>query len=148
MYHYTGCGLKNVFLANGYRETETPYGKGVSIVDLEGLHDTIAKALVSKPAPLSGEELRFLRNELDLSQKTLAKTLGISDQSIARWEKQGGASPEGDRLIRLVYAGTKWGDKRLAPFIEQLNRIEQKQGRNKMVLREHHNSWEHQAKAA
>lgn len=148
MYHYTGCGLKNVFLANGYKETRTLHGQGISIVDLEGLHDTIAKVLVSKPAPLSGEELRFLRNELDLSQKALAKTLGISEQSIARWEKQGGASPEGDRLMRLVYAGTKWGEKKLAPFVEQLNRIEQKQTRDKMILREHHKSWEHQAKAA
>ena len=148
MHHYTGCGLNNVFLANGYKEVETPYGKGVSIVDLEGLHDTIAKVLVEKPSPLTGEELRFLRNELDLSQKSLAQTCGVSEQSIARWEKQGKASPEGDRLIRLVYAGTKWGDKKLAPFIEQLNRIDQKQSQHKMILRERHKSWEHQAKVA
>jgi DNA-binding transcriptional regulator YiaG len=117
-------------------------------VDLEGLHDTIARALVSKPSPLTGDELRFLRNELDVSQKSLASTFGISEQSIARWEKQGEASPEGDRLMRLVYAGTKWGDRKLAPFIAQLNQIDQKQSQEKMILRERHKSWERQVKAA
>lgn len=148
MYHYTGCGLGNVYLVNGYKEASTPYGKAVSIVGLERLHDAIATALISKQSPLTGEELRFLRNELDLSQKSLASTFGISEQSIARWEKQGEASPEGDRLIRLVYAGTKWGDKKLAPFIAQLNQIDQTQCEEKMILRERHKSWERQVKFA
>lgn len=148
MYHYTGCGLKNVFLANGYKKVVTPYGRGVSFVDLEGLHDAIASALLSKQSPLTGEELRFLRNELELSQKSLAATFGVSEQSVARWEKQGEASPEGDRLIRLVYAGTKWGEKKLAPFIEQLNLIDQKRSAEKLIMRERHKSWERQVKAA
>jgi len=38
-YHYRECGLDNVWLLNGYELHDTPYGKGVSFVDVEGLRD-------------------------------------------------------------------------------------------------------------
>jgi hypothetical protein len=34
LYHYQECGLDNVYLANGYREVETPYGPAVSVEDV------------------------------------------------------------------------------------------------------------------
>ena len=96
----------------------------------------------------SGEVIKEARLLAGLSQDGLAERIGVPRQSIARWEKQGEASPEGDRLIRLVYAGTKWGDRKLAPFIAQLNQIERRQGAEKMILRERHKSWERQTRAA
>ncbi len=47
-----------------------------------------------------GEELRFLRIELDLSQRRLGEYLGKSDQSVALWEKTGNLPEEVDFLIR------------------------------------------------
>lgn len=87
MYHYKACGLDNIRLANGYVINETASGKGVSIRDLDGLHMAIAKNLVEKKARLSPKEFRFLRIELDLSQKVLGMTMDKTDQSIAKWEK-------------------------------------------------------------
>ena len=31
MYHYRECGLRNVWLANGYDEHDTPYGPGTKL---------------------------------------------------------------------------------------------------------------------
>lgn len=68
-YHYTECGLDYVYLLNGYTERITPYGKAVSITAVEQLHKIIGEAIISSPEPLSGAEIRFLRHELDWSQK-------------------------------------------------------------------------------
>ena len=72
MYRYTEGGLTNVWLSNGFREEDTPYGKGVSIEDVEGLHRVIGMKLVKERAQLTGAEFRFLRKELGLSQAKLA----------------------------------------------------------------------------
>ena len=68
MYHYRECGLRNVWLVNGYDEHDTPYGLGVAIHDLEGVHHAVAHGLVSKGGKLTGAELRFLRQEMGISQ--------------------------------------------------------------------------------
>jgi DNA-binding transcriptional regulator YiaG len=87
MYHYRSCGLDNVYLQNGIIERKTKYGSTVKIEDCDGLHKAIARHLVNKPCPLSGKEFRFLRIEMDYSQKTLGALLDVSDQAIAKWEK-------------------------------------------------------------
>ena len=55
--------------------------------DIDGLHRTIGIALVGKRARLTGNEFRFLRLELLLSQASLAKILGVRELTIGRWEK-------------------------------------------------------------
>lgn len=105
-YHYRGCGLDNVWLLNGYELHDTPYGKGVSFVDVEGLDAAIAKALTEKPAPLTGRELRFLRIMLDMSQKSLGELFSKSAQTVALWEKSEALNPEVEYLIRHVYRQT------------------------------------------
>ena len=102
MYHYRECGLTNVWLKNGFREIETPYGKVIEIDRVEDLHRAIARRLLNRPR-LNGREFRFLRRELDLSQAALAEMLGNSAQSIALWEKGRGAPKWADRLIRAFY---------------------------------------------
>src|SRR4051812_470100 len=81
MYHYTECGLQKVWLENGYTVTQTPYGKGVSIRNVSGLHRLIGRALSQRPG-LTGAELRFLRKEMELSQGALADMVGVSEQNV------------------------------------------------------------------
>ena len=88
MYHYKGAGLDNVFLKNGYREVMFGDEKAVSVENVEGLHRAIAGVLVEKPAPLTGQEFRFLRVEMNLSQLALGKLIRVSDQTVAAWEKE------------------------------------------------------------
>lgn len=101
--HYTSCGLSNVWLLNGYRDKDTPYGPAVSIDDLDGLHRAIGLGIARQPHGLTGEEFRFLRQELDLSQARLAAYLGTSAETVARWE-QGDEVPRwADCLLRALF---------------------------------------------
>ncbi len=36
-YHYSECGLSNVYLVNGFNMIETSLGKAISIHDVDGL---------------------------------------------------------------------------------------------------------------
>jgi hypothetical protein len=74
-YHYTECGLSNIFLLNGYNFIETPRGKAISINDLNGLHNAIGLWLTTSKKNLSDEEIRFLNDELLLSQNTADQSL-------------------------------------------------------------------------
>lgn len=60
--------------------------------------------LIQEKKVLSGADVRFLRHELDLSQKMLGTLLDKSGQAVARWEK-GKSKLDGsaDRLLRLLY---------------------------------------------
>jgi len=89
MYHYVECGLDNVWLRNGYRRVSAGgYGKVALIEDAEELHKVIAMRLARQSRPLTGQEFRFLRGELKMTQEELGTRLGHADrQSVARWEK-------------------------------------------------------------
>ncbi|MFI5021150.1 MAG: helix-turn-helix domain-containing protein [Alphaproteobacteria bacterium] len=125
MYHYTESGLNNVWLKNGYKIVTTPYGKGVAIENVEGLHRSIALQLINNKPRLSGAEFRFLRKELDMSQATLAGIVGKDAQSVARWEKKGQTPKMADRMLRFVFQGYAGGDSKIKAIIERLNEIDQ-----------------------
>ena len=104
LYHYTECGLDNVYLSGGVAFADTPRGRGVTIRDIEGLHRAIGLLLVREKKSLSGREFRFLRHELNVTQQSLADLLGVSVQRVARWEKGKTAIDRpAERLIRLLY---------------------------------------------
>ena len=88
-FHYTGCGLDNIYLSSGvnFREADDEYGSGYSINDADDLHNVLCFILALKPAALSAQEVKFLRIEADLSQKELAAKLGVTDQTVSLWER-------------------------------------------------------------
>jgi hypothetical protein len=51
MYHYIGCGLPHVYLENGFEIVKTPFGRGVTIHDLDGLHDALHRVVANSPEP-------------------------------------------------------------------------------------------------
>ena len=103
---YTDCGLDYVYLANGFTWHETDYGPAYSIDDMDGLHQAIARHVVLSEARLRGQEVRFLRSMLDLSQEGLARPLGATRVTVARWEGEPDTPipKPSDRLLRIVYA--------------------------------------------
>ncbi len=120
MYHYRECGLRNVWLENGYDDHETPYGHGIAIHDLDGLHRALARGLIAKGGKLAGAELRFLRQEMGLSQTKLAVMLGNEAQTVALWEKRGGQPKIADRFIRAIYREQQEGNAHIREMIERL----------------------------
>ena len=104
--HYTDCGLDYVYLANGFSWHDTEYGPAYSIDNADGLHRAIARSVVLSKARLRGQEVRFLRAMLELSQESLALPLGGTRVTVARWEGEPDTPipKPSDRLLRLIYA--------------------------------------------
>ena len=120
-YHYTESGLDNVWLRGGVEYRVSPYGKTVSIQDVRGLHEAIARLLCGKSERLTGKECRFLRVELDLSRKKLAELIVMSHQAIENWEL-GGVVRNGavDKIIRQLYLESVGDDPRFGELIKHL----------------------------
>ena len=101
---YLGCGLDNIWLASGYH-TETIDGEEtITVRDLDGLLRAIGQTLVKRKKLLTGKEVRFLRQQMDLTQSELARLVGCDAQQIARYEKGQNKMPgPADRLLRMLY---------------------------------------------
>ena len=121
MYHYTDGGLRNIWLANGYERVETPYGKALIIQDLPGLTRAICKALIRKNSKLTGAEFRYLRQAMLMSQASLGRTLGRTDQAIAGWEKNSKVPKFADQMLRVVYAAHADGNEQVKNIIHAMN---------------------------
>ncbi len=126
-YHYAECGLDNVYLENGFVLHDTPYGNGVSIARLEELHAAIGGWIVAQPSPLRGAELRFLRVEMELTQRGLAGILGATEQTLRLWEKHRGKAIPGpaDRLLRAVYGEFVKGESSIRRMVDRLADLDQ-----------------------
>ena len=126
LYHYTECGLDNVFLVNGFQFVEERGGRGVIIEDMDGLHDAIGAFLANEKKPLTGKEFRFLRHEINITQSDLAKLLAVDEQTVARWEK-GKTKNFGpaEKLIRVLYQERRGGNKKVREALEVLAEIDE-----------------------
>lgn len=103
-YHYTECGLDDVFLMNGFEWSVSPRGKTIAIKDIDALNRAIGEHLSRYKKDLGGKEMRFLRREMLMSQATLAHLLKVSEQTIHRWETGKSAFPKAaEALIRRLY---------------------------------------------
>lgn len=143
MYHYTECGLSNVFLKNGVVVEEVDGEEYTSINDMNGLHKAIAQAVVDSPFPLKSEEFKFLRLEMNLSQKALAVRFGVSEQTIARYEKGQTEIPRTtDVALRTLYMEKIEHNNPVSYFLELLADAEAKETRDKILLEENHQHWE------
>jgi DNA-binding XRE family transcriptional regulator len=70
--------------------------------NINGLHRAIGLHIIEKENPMSRPEFRFLRSQMGLSRAELAKDFGVSDQTIANYEKGIPIGPA-DVLIRAWY---------------------------------------------
>ena len=147
MLNYKECGLKNVWLQNGYKEKDTPYGKAISIQDVEGLHRAIGMLMVKHKPRLTGTDFRFLRKELDLSQAAVGAYFGYQAQTVAIWEKTGRIPKLADRAIRAIYREVKEGNTSCKDIVERLNDMDRADHeKSRLIMRETPRGWE--AKAA
>ena len=141
VYHYKGCGLDDVYLKSGYDIEETPYGKGVSVKNLDELHMQIGLYLVKFRKTLSGKEIRFLRHQMDLTQSELARFFGCSVQQVARYEKdQSNLSVPADRLLRILYEEHIEREGSVRDILESLDNIDDSES-NDIVLADVDGEW-------
>lgn len=141
MLHYVSCGVRNVWLLNGYHEKRTPYGRAVSIEDVEGLHRAIGLGLVRHKLRLSGAELRFLRKELDLSQARLARYIGTTEQNVSKWERQGRVPKYADRFLRALFREFAQDNAPIRELVERPAEMD-RADRERLTFNRTDNGWE------
>lgn len=105
-FQYRACGLDNVYLTSGYEQKIVGGETYTAVVEADDLYKAIAEHLVRRRKVLRGQEVRFLRKLLGWTQADAGDALGMSDQSVARYEKdQGSMEGPTDRLFRLYVLG-------------------------------------------
>jgi DNA-binding transcriptional regulator YiaG len=113
-YHYTESGLDNVFLVGIETCHDEAGEETVCIPNHNGLHRTIAEAIIGTERGLLPKEMRFLRTELAKTQHELAQHFQVDHQTVGRWER--GETPidiRCDLILRLLVkeilnVETKW----------------------------------------
>jgi DNA-binding transcriptional regulator YiaG len=128
LFHYVQCGLDNVWLTSGVEVTETDYGKGFRISKAEELHEAIARSIINGPRHLRGQEARFLRVLLNLSQDAMAKILGVDRATVIRWERarERPLTMIQDIAVRTTYAARATGDDFLLSVIKEMQDTDEK----------------------
>lgn len=144
LFHYEACGLPNIRLANGYEIHDTPYGQTVSVQNVDELHKLLATEIAEARTPLSKPEFRFLRKELGLSQNSLARLLGNSEQAVRSWEKVSGdqSIPRwADSIIRTLYLESIKDNTELTDLLTNLSKLDQVEYENIKVFEETNDGW-------
>jgi putative zinc finger/helix-turn-helix YgiT family protein len=103
-FRYTASGLPNVTLMGvEVRRCSKCGDHEVVIPRIEELHRVLAGAIVRRASRLAGSELRFLRKYLGYSGVDFAKLIGVSPETVSRWEngrERIGSSTE--KLVRML----------------------------------------------
>lgn len=142
LFHYTSCGLRNVYLRNGYTVKRTAYGRAVAIQDVEGLHRVIGMQLAKNKPRLSGADIRFLRKELDMSQSLLARSLGVGETSVRNWESgRGKIGKPAERLLRLLYQDFAEGKPPVRELVERISQLNRDLHARKLEFEETRGGW-------
>jgi DNA-binding transcriptional regulator YiaG len=137
-YHYTECGLDNVWLENGF----TINGDELFIQDIHGLHRSIANHLLRLPRKLKGREIRFIRHYLDLSQKCLGDVLGSDYQSIMRWESnKNKITNSADKLLRVYLSEYLDVNSNAKELLDHLANLDNQRDEFTMEFRRKKNEW-------
>ncbi|MFC5372918.1 helix-turn-helix domain-containing protein [Brevundimonas faecalis] len=140
-FHYLACGLDNVFLTSGYVRKQRAGQWSTAVEDADGLHDAIAEHLVLRRKRLHGKEVRFLRKHLELTQAELGKLLGVTDQTIARYEKNESAfDGAADMLLRVLVIGRACGALNPLEVVERI-RASDDAALDELVLEHEGDGW-------
>ncbi len=77
----------------------------VVIGAVEELHRLIAEDLARSPRKLGPAEIRFLRTHLGYSSADFASVMGVTPETVSRWESKRASqqmAPTAERLLRLM----------------------------------------------
>jgi len=148
-YQYRESGLDNVWLESGVTvEIHPNYGELVSIKNVRELHRAIGLWLIMQPRTLTGAEFRFLRTELDMSQRVLGHLLGVSEQAMAKWEKaraKAVANRAAERLLRIVYYQWVEGKSEFSTLLDRVTKLDAELAEAELHMKNAGDGW---AKAA
>lgn len=86
-YHYRECGLDNVTIVGITILKCSECGNVMPLIpNIEGLHDTLAQAIIRQNGPLTAAEIVFLRKSLGWSGAHFAKHMHCDKSQVSKWE--------------------------------------------------------------
>lgn len=104
-YHYTECGLSNVYIDGIRRSSGDDDGDWVTIRAAPRLHAMICVALLLRDQRLAPDELRFLLQVCRYSHREMGRIVGVDSADIRGWERgDAPIAPVYEMLIRLAAA--------------------------------------------
>lgn len=143
LFHYTDCGLSKVYLKDviihacsnkDCREEE------ITIPNIDELHQLLAEKVASQVNKLLPEEIRYLRTHLGFSGVDFSEAIGVSPETVSRWEKGTVNMKEAsERFLRVLILS------KLGPFrnYEDLKEYASKSSKliAKHVFKINHSHW-------
>ena len=106
LFHYTDCGLSKVYLKGivTHKCTNKVCGEEeITIPNMEELHQLLAEQIASQINKLMPEEIRYLRTHLGFSGVDFAEAIGVSPETVSRWEKGSVNMKEAsERFLRVL----------------------------------------------
>lgn len=124
MYHYTDSGLNNVWLKSGFNIVDTPYGRGVSIDDADGLHALLATDLTKKPGRLTGKELRFFAHNAAPFTAEFCQHASRSGTGRQSLEEAGKVPKPADAMMQMPLLEKVRGDEKMSEITKRINTVE------------------------
>jgi DNA-binding transcriptional regulator YiaG len=78
------------------------FGEWCIDINLNKLMVVVLEALIHKPTPLTGDELRFIRSYLKITLVEFGKLFGVSHVAVLKWENgKNKVSPSLELCVRL-----------------------------------------------
>lgn len=143
VYHYTECGLDNVYLLNGFSVSKDGI---LHIENIHGLHHLIGQRVVFSGRRLKSKEVRFIRHSMDVSQKMLGEMLGVDYQTVHRWETGKIVIPRtADNLLRVCFSEYLDPESKARSVIERISDLDNKRDDVKMELSHRRDKWKEAA---
>ena len=87
------------------------------------------------------EEFRFLRVELNTSQKALGEKFGVNEQTIARYEKEAKIPRTTDAALRSLYTESQDKNNPVSFFLDLLADTEAREAAEQIILKEVDKHW-------
>jgi DNA-binding transcriptional regulator YiaG len=102
-HRYVESGLKNVTLRGVTKYScESCGAERINLPSIGPMHRAIAKAIAEKPARLSPDEVAFLRDHLELSNRDFAELMGVTPEQASRWTSSDPIGVPAERFLRLI----------------------------------------------
>lgn len=99
-HRYVECGLDNIVIKNMKKYICTNCGEEYyNFSNPWALHRIIAKTIANGIDHLNNKEFRFLRKHMGFSGEFFAKLVGVSRETVSRWENGKAAIPRYMELL-------------------------------------------------
>lgn len=136
-HRYAESGLPNVVLHGvQVRKCQACGEDEVAIPNIAGLHRRLAMMLITRKSALAAPEFRFLRQYLGQSSKDFAKTLGVTPETMSRWENASrDIPPVVDRVVRLLVVTTQPRTDYSADMLAKIRPTAPKHARMELTLK-------------